>query len=347
MEEPKGETLAQLFEAGLALHGEAMDSAVDTAKAEVQDRLKKAILMLEDATRLVSALDLFSRNEHHKELPGEHIKYFLLPALLADLTALVTEGERKEAVEAAQVYYVDFLSRCRDYGLTDLATVPEVVFVTDEDEKENAPAPAPGRPDLARMNAERATKVERFKQSKQLDSDLKDLRVVLAGSRDEEVVREFHLKLVQRAVNRAVEEVAGLAMEVAMLQHQRRVGRGALPPAAPPQPARRLQPVIITKDKMQKEVYGLGYPSLPILSVDEFYEKRVADGWWAPPPATGTALQDRAKDPDLDARLADQEEREKDELVDRDDEEARAKAVAWEEWKDDHRRGEGNRKNMG
>lgn len=26
---------------------------------------------------------------------------------------------------------------------------------------------------------------------------------------------------------------------------------------------------------MQKEVYGLGYPSLPILTVDEFYEKRL------------------------------------------------------------------------
>jgi len=346
MEEPKGETLTQLFEAGLALHGEAMDSTVDTAKEEVQDRLKKAILMLEDATRLVSALDLFSRNEHHKELPGEHLKYFLLPALLADLTALLTEGERREAVEAAQVYYVDFLSRCRDYGLADLATIPEVTFVKDEDEKENAPAP-PSRPDMAKMQAERAAKVERFKQSKQLDSDLKELRVVLAGSRDEEVVREFHMKLVQRAVNRSVDELAGLAMEVQMLQHQRRAGRGAAPPAPPPQPARRLQPVIITKDKMQKEVYGLGYPSLPILSVDEFYEKRVADGWWAPPPATGTALQDRARDPELDARLADKEEREKDELEDRDDEEARAKAMAWEEWTDEHRRGEGNRKNMG
>merc|ERR1712127_556745 len=111
--------------------------------------------------------------------------------------------------------------------------------------------------------------------------------------------------------------------------------------------ARKLQPIIITKDKVQKEVYGLGYPSLPILSVDEFYEKRVADGWWKPPPATGTALQDRAADADLEMRLKEEEEREVDEVVDRDCEEARAKAVAWEEWKDDHRRGEGNRKNMG
>ena len=54
--------------------------------------------------------------------------------------------------------------------------------------------------------------------------------------------------------------------------------------APPPEkPQRKLQPIIITKDKMQKEVYGLGYPSLPILSVDEFYEKRIEESWWKPP----------------------------------------------------------------
>ena len=31
--------------------------------------------------------------------------------------------------------------------------------------------------------------------------------------------------------------------------------------------------------------------SLPVLSVDEFYEQRVAEGWWKPPPATTNALQ--------------------------------------------------------
>ena len=49
----------------------------------------------------------------------------------------------------------------------------------------------------------------------------------------------------------------------------------------------------------------------------------------------------------MDARLRDEEDGEKDAKVDCDDEEALAKARAWEEWTDDHKRGEGNRKNMG
>ena len=58
-------------------------------------------------------------------------------------------------------------------------------------------------------------------------------------------------------------------------------------------------------------------------------------------------LQDRAADPELEGRMRDEEEREKDEKEERGCEETRAKAMAWDEWTDEHRRGEGNRKNMG
>jgi len=45
--------------------------------------------------------------------------------------------------------------------------------------------------------------------------------------------------------------------------------------------------------------------------------------------------------------MNEQEEREEDDKVDRDDEEARERAMGMDEYKDDHRRGEGNRHNMG
>lgn len=39
-----------------------------------------------------------------------------------------------------------------------------------------------------------------------------------------------------------------------------------------------LKAVIITKDEVQKHVFGYGYPSLPRMSVQEFYDSRVQDG---------------------------------------------------------------------
>lgn len=46
----------------------------------------------------------------------------------------------------------------------------------------------------------------------------------------------------------------------------------------PPPPPPPLHPYIITKNEAQKAVFGLGYPSMPIYTVEEFYENRVKDG---------------------------------------------------------------------
>ena len=51
----------------------------------------------------------------------------------------------------------------------------------------------------------------------------------------------------------------------------------------------------------------------------------------------GGALQDRANDPELEARMLEEEEREKDDKEDKDDEETREKALYMDEYKDDHR----------
>lgn len=76
------ESLGQLFDRGLNIHGEVLESHDDTNSLQFQDKVKKGILILEDATRLVSLLDVFSRNENFSELPTEHLKFFLLPVLL-------------------------------------------------------------------------------------------------------------------------------------------------------------------------------------------------------------------------------------------------------------------------
>ena len=39
-----------------------------------------------------------------------------------------------------------------------------------------------------------------------------------------------------------------------------------------------LRPFIITKDNLQKTVYGLGYPSIPTMTIEEFFDKKVEEG---------------------------------------------------------------------
>jgi len=345
MRDDKDESLSQLFDNALILHSDVFQSSEDTNSQPFQDKVKKGILMLEDATRLVSILNIFSRNENFTELPTESLKYFLLPVLLGDLGNKITENDRGDVVENVQIYYIDYLRRCEDYGFADIGKIPKLIQVKDETIEDGVEEVA-RMPDMSKMNAERSAKMARFKKNKQLEADIKELKEVLVGATlDEDVHRDYYLKLIQRFVNTTLDELTSLEMEVGVLKHMARMKAGKVAPVED-KPVRKMQPIIITKDKIQKEVYGLGYPSLPVLSVDEFYEKRVSEGWWKPP-SSGGALQDMAADPDLEARMMDQEEREEDGKVDRDDEEARAKVAAWDEWTDDHRRGEGNRHNMG
>lgn len=338
----KDETLSCLFDKALALHEDLSNSTEETNSDSFQDKVKRGILMLEDATRLVSVLDIFSKNEHFSEIPTEHLKYLLLPVLLGDLTNKIVESERGQVIEISQVYYRDYLQRCKDYGLADIS-VPEKKSADDRDHNASRP---PGRPDLAKMNSERNAKMARYSLQKQLESEIKALRVAVAGaSRDEDVMRDFHLKLVQRFVNTSLDEIGSLDMELEMLSHMAAMRAGKIAPE-PEKKKRPMQPVIITKDKLQKEVYGMGYPALPVLSIEEFYDKRVADGIWAPP-SKGNSLMDRAVLPEEEAAKVEDEERQKEEAVERDDLEVLTKARGFDDYKDEHRRGEGNRKNMG
>lgn len=74
--------------------------------------------LFEETTKLVSAADIFSSNERYDELPTEHLRYFLLPAFLGELSLKLCNGSRTDIVNMADVYFKDFLSRCIDYGLS-------------------------------------------------------------------------------------------------------------------------------------------------------------------------------------------------------------------------------------
>lgn len=91
----------------------------------------------------------------------------------------------------------------------------------------------------------------------------------------------------------------------------------------------------------QARVFGAGYPSLPTMTVDDWYEQHRKHGAL---PDQGVARRAGAED---EEEAQDRDEEEKEKKVEEDDEEALLKARNWDDWKDSHRRGYGNRQNMG
>lgn len=75
--------------------------------------------VFEKATRLVSLANVFSKNEGIEEVATNDLQYLLLPALLGSLALKLTNAERKDVVDVAEIYFKDFLNRCNDYGLSN------------------------------------------------------------------------------------------------------------------------------------------------------------------------------------------------------------------------------------
>jgi len=339
-----GQTLGQLFDKALALHGElSSDSSSDQNGKDFQDKVRRCILMLEDATRLTSALDVFSANENVEEVATEHLKFMLLPALLGSTQGLLREEtDRAEVIKVQEAYYRDFLQRCRDYEVDDFK-MPKMTEVEEERRPSSRPQ---GPPDMAKMNAERDAKLRRYKARKELEERLK----ALEASGDDDNRREFRLETIKRWVLVCLDELAMLESEKPLLAHMAAMrARGTIQqqPARPP--PRPLKPIIITRDAAQKEVFGVGYKHLPILSIEEFYMQRVRDGWFpAPGEAKGPrSLQDIAKDEEAAKRQDEEEQRAKEKREEEDDEEELVRKRNMDEYKDWHKRGEGNRHNMG
>ncbi|XP_061140205.1 immunoglobulin-binding protein 1 isoform X2 [Syngnathus typhle] len=227
--------LSDLFDRGWKILDEVDNTNDPLASNSVQVRVKRAIGLFEETSRMASQLDLFSLNEELDEIATADLKYLLSPALLGALTMKLTgRDKRLEIVQTARAYFMDFLKRCKDYNISHFH-LPESVNespISDEAAK-NAPSACTA------------------------------------------------------------------------------------------------------------QVFGAGYPSLPTMTVDDWYDQHKKHGVL---PDQGVPRRGVAED-DTDAKEREEEEKEK--QTENDDDESLMKARKWDEWKDDHRRGYGNRQNMG
>lgn len=296
--------------------------------------------LLEKATKLASIAGLFSTNESIEEVATSDLQYLMLPALLGTLTLKITSGDRKEIVECAEIYFKDFLQRTNDYGLSDF-TFNEHQLATTSTNKSEIES-------LKGMVSTRQNKIQRFKEQKELQSKLEELKVNMGNRNvDDEIKRNYVLTMVKIFIYKSIEEISSIEMEKPMLDHMEKIKNEdvKLPKKEAPK-SKPLRPVIITKDEMQKAVFGLGYPSLPTMTVKEFYDQRVRDGVFPDPTKAKQgpmSLQAQALagiERDEEPEDIDNEKR-----IEEDDPETLQRLRDKDEYKDDHRRGWGNRMN--
>lgn len=127
--------LSVLFDRGWKIFEEVDNTNEALSSDAVQNKVKLGLSVLEEASRMVAQLDLFSRNEELEEVATADLKYMLLPALLGALTLKkINRDKRLEIIQTAQAYLIDFLKRCKEYNLSDF----ELPKSTDENRSPGA-----------------------------------------------------------------------------------------------------------------------------------------------------------------------------------------------------------------
>ncbi|KAM8987732.1 immunoglobulin-binding protein 1-like [Ara ararauna] len=281
-----------------------------------------------------------SENEDLEEIASADLKYLLLPALLGAMTLKQVDlSKRLEHLESARAHFWSFLKLCKSYGLGSFH-LPPAASPPAEEGAESPPrgSPAAVQDKLVAMAASRQAKIERYKQKKELENRLASMKnSVDSGQSDEEQIREFYILQTQKWINTSLEEIESVDQEIVLLRSRGTAKQSSAPPHATSQQVRPpMKPFILTRDAAQNKVFGAGYPSLPVMTVDDWYDQRRRQGvvsGQSTPPAGLT-----------DEELQKQQQEKKEE---EDDEEALQKARNWDDWKDTHPRGYGNRHNMG
>uniref|UniRef100_A0A8C4N5V5 Immunoglobulin (CD79A) binding protein 1 n=1 Tax=Eptatretus burgeri TaxID=7764 RepID=A0A8C4N5V5_EPTBU len=148
---------------------------------------------------------------------------------------------------------------------------------------------------------------------------------------DEEQRRQLYLTSINRWLFVACDELESLSEEVRILQHQQSLKEHVS--GFSPEPQRvPVKPFVISKHVAQNRVFGSAYPSLPSMTVVEWYEEHKRKG----------VLPDQGIPAATFGQFTKQEQEEEEE-----DEDSLQRARQWDDWKDTHRRGWGNRQNMG
>ncbi|XP_069119832.1 immunoglobulin-binding protein 1-like [Argopecten irradians] len=316
----------------------------DTNSYTVQKQAIKGLADGEKAIRMINDLTLFSINESIGEVSTTELRYMLVPALMGYFIQKRVTKDRLQLVRTGKAYYEDFLRQCKTYKVAKVS----VHIEDDEETSDNRVLPS-GPPGMMKMISERESKIQAFKEQKELDARLADLKKYVDQEHvDEEVKRDYYITLLKKWVNIACEDLSGINFEIQMLEvrEDSMSEAGARKTEYEKKKPPPMRPFIITKDMIQKQVFGLGYPSIPTLTIEEFYEQKLKDGTFQPPMA-GHSMQDWAADPEKDKEDREKEEEEKENKTEADDPEELQKARNWDEWKDEHRRGWGNRQNMG
>lgn len=308
--------------------------------------------LFEKALELIETLSLFSENETLDDVATSDMKYLLIHAYIAKVILSSECGkDRLKTFSDAEIHLINFLNIVASYGLSNEITEQSIP------NSGLYPVSQPKSLSLESAVASRNEKIERYKRMKLLETQLEELsrRLKSDTNIEGELVREYYSNLIKKWISESIESLENEVRPAIYFEKNRSSAQSAerqiiKPPQSSVASSSNTPPITVVRDALQKKVFGLGYPSRPTVTVDEFISKKIKDGdltFSAHEEVYSNSLQKYAEQPDLrrvQDELADIEQEVKEE---RDDDNELRRKRQWDEFKDETPRGSGNRHNMG
>ncbi|KAL4229001.1 Immunoglobulin (CD79A) binding protein 1 [Mactra antiquata] len=333
-----GKNLPETFSEILEFY-DKVENCDSTSSDATQGFVYHACEACKKAISMVNQLDVFSKNEEISEVTTSHLRYMLLPAFMGYFVMKNNHRSRLNVVTDSKEFYTDYLKMCNDYGVTNYQVPKSNSEDSEQTTSKSSKITKPGKTsttqgDIRNMAVCRNSKIQRYKEQKDLDKRLTELKDKVENA-DDDVQRDYYLTLIKKWVNTAIDELDSIQMEMELLKmmEQRKGDKSTSPPKSEKPKTPSVRPFIITKDSLQKQVYGLGYPAFPTMTIEEFFDKKVEEGTLHAHTG-GHSMEDWAKDPEKDKILQEEETTEKEIRLENDDPDELRKAREWDEYKD-------------
>jgi len=326
-------------------------SLIEDLPNENQQQLNECIAQARHLMASVEQLDLYSENEDFEEIATSDIKFLLLPALLGKLHQLRTVKDRSERpaiLESSCENFKKFLRSCALYGVGNPRQLNR--FLSDNELPGNeVKMGSDGNPDLGHLVSTREEKIRKYKEEKERKEQISELQKNEANLDDTDLRKYWKLQILQE-IHNCLQQLDSIEQERKILKF---MSSKACEAHKREKPLNRnnnksFTPFMLTKDRMQANVFGQGYPSLPTMTLDEFYEREAAQGRMGNPQTqnkvvTGSRVGRPANGKEEESQEGGKPESEDDD----DDEEKVMKQREMDEWRDEHRIGDGNRYRKG
>jgi len=293
------------------------------------DLVQKNLNMFLTISRKVQDAALFSTNEELDDISTSSLKFLLIDYNIAELLGKLVDSNqtirditRITNLKLSLDRYWSFLSKCETLNLIHKQDLEAL-----------------HREEVPNATIKREEKIARFKREKEAQNLLKEVLIkrnkkgfkneTEEEEEEDETLRSFTLLLLDIAIRKSIENYFAVKEEIEMLENvinikQKSGGKLPTPKEKPPQ-FKNFILLPNKRDQLKRDVFKPNYP-LPTMTVEEWAEEEMRLGLM---PSPNDPKPQKSNDKDSD----NEEE----------DDQKTLKARNWDDWKDDHPRGEGNK----